>query len=33
MVVMVDFCEVGGGYSGVAMENGEILSLLIFSPL
>jgi hypothetical protein len=26
-VVMVDFCEVGGGYGGVAAENGEILSL------
>jgi hypothetical protein len=24
---MVDFCEVGGGYGGVAAENGEILSL------
>ncbi len=26
-MVMVDFCEVGGGYGGVAVENGEILSL------
>ena len=26
-MVMVDFCEVGGGYGRVAAENGEILSL------
>ena len=26
-MVMVDFCEVGGGYGGVVAENGEILSL------